>query len=108
MKHMKFAVRLGIGFGILLVFMVALAAVELTSMGRIQARLDSIVNENVHKNRLLNTMAESVHIVARVTRSVILLDEDAASREHEYTKIVDASARYDQAWAELQKLPASE
>ena len=29
-------------------------------MGQIQARLDSIVDENVYKNKLLNAMAESV------------------------------------------------
>jgi methyl-accepting chemotaxis protein len=53
-------------------------------------------------------MAESVHVVARVTRSMILLDEEPELMEQEYKKIVDARALYDKAWGELQKFPPSE
>ena len=104
----RLAQRLGFGFGILLVSMVALAALGLSSMGAIQGRLDEVVKTNVHKLKLLTTMAESVHVVSRVTRSMVLLDEDPALMEREYQKIVDARASYDKAWTQLQTFPAGE
>jgi methyl-accepting chemotaxis protein len=102
----RLAQRLGFGFGILLVSMVALAALGLSSMGAIQGRLDDVVKTNVHKLKLLTTMAESVHVVSRVTRSMVLLDEDPALMEREYQKIVDARASYDKEWTKLQTFPA--
>jgi methyl-accepting chemotaxis protein len=107
-SNIKLAYRLGFGFAMLLVMMAALTALGLNSMGAIQGRLDDVVKTDIYKLRLLTIMAESVHIVSRVTRTLVLIDDDPSAMEHEYQKIVDARARYDQAWGELQKIPAGE
>ncbi len=52
-------------------------------------------------------MSESIHIVARVMRTVILLD-DQESRATEYKKIEEARQNYDAAWKALQATAASE
>jgi methyl-accepting chemotaxis protein len=65
------------------------------------------VTDNNVKIKLNNSMSESVHVVTRVVRSVVLL-EDKAAKERELTKITKARADYDKAWEELQKFPASE
>jgi methyl-accepting chemotaxis protein len=51
-------------------------------------------------------MSESVHIVARVTRSVVLLSDEAAIRK-EMEKVTKARAVYNQAEDQLAKLPAT-
>ena len=56
---------------------------------------------------LVNEMSEQVHVVSRVVRSVILID-DAEKIEAEFVKINKARDRYNAAEAALDKLPASE
>ncbi|HEX5364745.1 MAG TPA: MCP four helix bundle domain-containing protein, partial [Gallionella sp.] len=106
-KNMKVRVQLGLGFGLALLLMVAIALTGIFGMKASNDQLDDIVNDNMRKIELVNTMSESVHIVSRVLRSMVLLDDATAIKE-EGQKLVVARAAYDKAWSELQKMPASE
>ncbi|MFA7242026.1 MAG: methyl-accepting chemotaxis protein [Sulfuricellaceae bacterium] len=106
-KNMKIGVRLGLGFGTVLVLLVAIAAIGLQNMKHIHDQLDDIVYDNVYKMTLLNTMAESVHIVTREMRTIALLDDEAAMQQ-EKSKLEATRATYDKAWEALEKTPASE
>ncbi|MFN0305345.1 MAG: methyl-accepting chemotaxis protein [Burkholderiales bacterium] len=75
---------------------------------RIEREVEDIVSDNFKKIELLETMSESVHIVSRVVRSVMLLREDPAEAGRQRKKIDEARAKYDKAWIDLQKLPASD
>ncbi|MFM7505677.1 MAG: methyl-accepting chemotaxis protein [Rubrivivax sp.] len=55
----------------------------------------------VERYALTVTMSEQSHVVARVMRTVILLDDDR-TREAELAKIRAARAAYDEAWQALQ------
>jgi methyl-accepting chemotaxis protein len=70
-------------------------------------QLTDIVGDNMHKIELVNTLSESVHIVSRVIRSMVLLDDPAAIAE-EKVKLTAARDAYDKAWADLEKTAASE
>lgn len=60
----------------------------------------NIVHINMKKIELLEQMSDSVHVVARVVRSMALLkDREAAAQEQR--KVVAARERYDQALASL-------
>lgn len=76
-------------------------------LGEIQLRLDTVVLETNVKTRLLSEMAESVHVVSRVQRTLVLVSDDQ-SIATEQKKIVDARERYDRAAAALEKMPANE
>ena len=104
--NMKVGTRLGLGFGLVLVLLLLVAMLGVFNMSTIHAKLDRIVNENAVKTQLVNTMSESVHIVARVTRSVVLLHEEAAIRG-EMEKVVKARAEYNAAVEALAKMPAT-
>jgi len=105
--NMKIGVRLTLGFFVVLALMAALAAVGINGMSTIQGRLDEIVKDNVYKTKLVSDMSEAVHIVSRVTRTLILLTDEAAMAT-EKKKLDAARQAYNEAWSNLEKTPASE
>jgi methyl-accepting chemotaxis protein len=104
--NMKVGTRLSLGFGLVLVLLLSVAVLGVFNMSTIHAKLERIVNENTVKTQLVNTMADSVHIVARVTRSVVLLNEEPAIRA-EMEKVTKARAAYNAAVETLGKMPAT-
>ncbi len=99
--------RLAIGFGSILAAMLGMILFALVDMAGIEHRLDQIVESNVRKTELVSTLSESVHIVSRVVRTVILLD-DEADIEREKAKIDAARTAYDEAEKALDAMPGSE
>ncbi len=104
---MKLGMRLMSAFGALIALMIGAVGLGLYDLAVIDHHIEDIVNDNNVKIRLNNDMSESVHVAARVTRTVVLLDDDAAV-EHELQKVADARKKYDTSWEALQKFPASE
>jgi methyl-accepting chemotaxis protein len=105
--NLKIGTRLGAAFALPLSLMVVVAGIGYFSLQSADHYLDDIVHDNVVKMNLVGDMSEQVHIVSRVLRTVILL-EDPAQIASEVNKIADGRAKYDRAWTELQKMPASE
>jgi len=105
-KHMKVGTKLGLGFGLVLVLLLSIAALGVVNMSTIHAKLDRVVNENAVKTELVGRMSEAVHIVARVSRSVVLLDNDAAIA-NEMNKVASARKAYDEARDRLAAMPAT-
>jgi methyl-accepting chemotaxis protein len=106
-KNMKIGMRLGLGFGVVLLLLVALIYEGMNGMSGINGKLEEIDTVNNRETELSVTMAESVHVVARVTRTLILL-EDASTLPAEKEKIEKAREEYNQAWEELQKIPTTD
>jgi methyl-accepting chemotaxis protein len=104
--NMKVGTRLGLGFGLVLVLLLMVAVLGVFNMSTIHAKLDSIVNENAVKTELVNEMSESVHIVARISRSVVLLTSQADIRI-ELEKVTKARAAYNAAQDQLGKMSAT-
>ncbi len=105
--NMKIGTRLTMGFATLLLLMAGLSAVAIHGMSTIQGRLDDIVNQDVHKTKLLSDMSESVHIVQRLIRTMILL-HDATAVAEQRKKVDEARQKYNEFFAALEKTPASE
>ncbi|MCV2354418.1 methyl-accepting chemotaxis protein [Paucibacter sp. B2R-40] len=106
LSNLSIANRLTLGFGLMGTLIAVVAAAGIYSNNRSEAAIHEIVEDNMRGLSLVNDMSESVHIVSRVTRSMILLD-DKSSIEGEVKKIDAARAKYDQALAEMEKMPAS-
>jgi len=107
LSNLKIGSRLGIGFAAILAIMVGMTIIGIASMAHIQSELDKILLVNVYKTRLYNDMSESVHIVARVSRTLIILTDDESMRR-EKKKIDEARIQYDKAWEGVQKTAATE
>ena len=105
--NMKIGLRLTLGFVIVLALMAALALVGINGMSSVQGRLDEIVNDNMVKIKLNSDMSEAVHIVTRITRTLILLEDEAAMAV-EKRKLDSYRQKYNEAWEALNKTEASD
>ncbi|WP_235923072.1 methyl-accepting chemotaxis protein [Rugamonas aquatica] len=104
--NMKVGTRLSLGFGLVLALLLSVALLGVYNMSTINAKLDNIVSLNVARGDLVQEMSESVHIVARVTRTVVLLNDPAAI-ESELAKLYTARGHYNKAAETLGRLPAT-
>jgi methyl-accepting chemotaxis protein len=101
------ATRLGVSFAIVVLLAIAMVGVALRELYVIGTNLEDIVLDNNVKLKLNNDMAESVHVVSRVMRTLVLL-EDKSAKDVEREKITKARESYNAAWEALNKFPASE
>ena len=105
-SKMKVASRLAVAFGLVLAVSVIAALLSLSKLSAIQDNLENIVQVNNVKVELNSKMLNSVHVVSRVMRTMVLLS-DKAAKETEMVKITKSREAYDNAWAELQKFAPS-
>ncbi len=86
-KNMKIGMRLGLGFGLMVVLMVALIGFGLNGMGKVKASLDDIALDNDVKIRLVDGHARlGTRTIATAVRNVVLLD-DVSDMQVEITRI---------------------
>ncbi|WP_394787331.1 methyl-accepting chemotaxis protein [Rhodoferax sp.] len=106
-SQLKIGTRLKIGFGLVVVLSLASTGLALQKLSNVQRNLEDVVKVNNAKIDLNNAMSQSVHVVARVIRTIALLDDPAAI-DGEMPKITQARESYDKNWEALQKFPASD
>jgi methyl-accepting chemotaxis protein len=105
--NMKIGVRLGLGFGLILVLLVALALIGLVSMGQIEEHLDDIASDNLLKIERAHEMREAVLRIAIAVRNTALLT-DTADMIVEMDRIKILRQRYDAAEKQLSSMVKSE
>ncbi len=102
--HCKIGVRLGASHALLLLLLAGVALCGVRGLTRANAALHHIADVNARKVLLLERMAIQTHIVARVIRTIALLDDPAAAAV-EHRKIDAARRTYDLTAAELASMP---
>mgnify|MGYP000264035057 CR=1 FL=1 len=106
-NNMKVANRLALVFGLVLIMSIVSSVFGLSKLASIQASLEDVVLDNNVKIQLNHEMAEEVHVVSRIMRTIALLEEKA-DKERENQKLVHTREAYNKAWDGLNKYPASE
>jgi methyl-accepting chemotaxis protein len=91
--NLKIGTRLGIGFGLVLTLMVALALLGLSRMAHIQQSLNGIVDDNNLQIKSIIEMRQSVMNVALTSRNMVLTT-DADEIESEFDRIADDRDEY--------------
>lgn len=105
--NLKIGVRLGLGYGLVLALLVGVAGLGINGMSRSNEALHHVVDINGTKLLKLEDMSESVHIVSRVVRNIVLLhDENAQRGELKY--VTEARDKYNMAFEYLGKMPLDE
>ena len=105
--NIKIGLRLAAGFAVVLMLMAVIALVGINGMATVEGKLDEIVNDNMVKTKLINELSEAVHIVSRITRTIVLLDDHEAIAV-ERRKLESYRQKYNEAWAALEKTVPSE
>jgi methyl-accepting chemotaxis protein len=66
-KNLRIGVRLGLGFGAVLILMSLLALIAFTKLAQLNQEIDHMVNDRFPKTVWANDVIEQVNIIARVT-----------------------------------------
>ncbi|MYN43324.1 methyl-accepting chemotaxis protein, partial [Duganella sp. FT109W] len=103
LQNMKVASRLGLGFGLVAVFLVVVIALGLVSMRQIQDRMDEITKINGVETKLAQTMDLTVTERALAMRNLLLLKEDKEI-QIEVKRIADQEKKYADAQQKLSKM----
>ena len=75
LKSLSISSRLGLGFGCMLVLLVAVAAVGQLSVGKVHEQLQQITGVGASKSKLVNGMLESVSAIGIQSRSAAMLND---------------------------------
>ena len=102
--NLRIGTRLGLCFGFVLLLLTGVALLGIDAMGKSNEALVHIVEVNGRKISLLEDMSRSAHVVARVVRTVALIDDEALAKA-EHKKVDAAYAGYQVAAAALEKMP---
>ena len=81
--------RLTLGFGVVCALLLAIVLVGLFGMGRMEARVDEIVNDRQPKIDAANTILTHSDIIAIALRNM-MLNQDAADRQKQVDVITQA------------------
>jgi len=87
MNNIKIGVRLGVAFGIVLALMVAIIAVAVVSLNKLHEKMDDVVAEAYPKVVSVYAIQGSMNQVARATRNMLLLKDEAALAKEAETVI---------------------
>ena len=106
LRSLRLSSRLLLAFGVVVLMSMLSSGFALWELNKIESNLENIVTETNVKTALNNELAESVHIVTRVIRTIVLLSDDQEKKEQQ-KKVIVARDTYDKARAEMEKFPAS-
>ena len=106
-KNMKIGMRLGMGFGAVLLLLAGIVYEGVRGMAGVNDQVDGIINENMPTTQLCNDMSESAIRLSRGLVNLIILTDDAA-KQAEKAKIMKSREDLNHAWEALQKMPTSE
>jgi methyl-accepting chemotaxis protein len=104
---MKVGTRLGLGFALVLVFLIAVTLVGIIRMAQIQDRLDHVVSFNSVVTRLVIDMRNNVSSRGDRLR-VLTLMSDSGDMEPEMKKIKEEADKYAASQKKLQELFSKE
>ncbi|MDR6213014.1 methyl-accepting chemotaxis protein [Paracidovorax wautersii] len=104
-RSLSISWRLGLGFGGMLLLVIAVAGVGQLSVAQMQGQLREMTGPSATKMRLVNSMLESTSALGLQSRSAAMLNEVDPKSAAEQTAAVGRSMeQYTRQQAELQKL----
>jgi len=105
--NMKISARLMLGFGAVLVLLVAIAVVAVTRLQALNNGIDEIVKDRYAKSEMLFNVHANLNVIARSTRNVVIFAEPQATRTE--GALIDAAvAKNSELLAKLEMVTKSE
>ncbi len=71
--NMKIGVRLGVGFAVTLILLIAIAVISYTRLGALNTEIENMVSDKFPKTVLANEAVDQINITARAIRNALLV-----------------------------------
>jgi methyl-accepting chemotaxis protein len=92
--NFKIGARLSIGFGFLVLLLVAMAVLGITRLSGLNEQMDEVINDKYPKTVLANDIIKNVNVIARSSRNVLLMtDVDDVGKEMQTIRIAGDNTR---------------
>jgi methyl-accepting chemotaxis protein len=99
-NRLRIGAKLGLGFGLLISFLLGLAVYASIAMSGIRADVVSLIDDRMVKIDLLSDIKDNANLGARAVRNLVL-SSDAAEMQAETKRLQDAAAAIDASTAKL-------
>ena len=103
LKNLKIGMRLGLGFGLILLLIVGLISISISDMGKIQDNINQIVKINVARMDLAGNMGDMVREISISIRNMFLV-KDAGKRQEQKKDIDENRGKYDETLRKIEEL----
>ncbi|MBL8027788.1 MAG: MCP four helix bundle domain-containing protein [Fibrobacteres bacterium] len=90
-KNLKLGMRLGVGFGVVIVLAVVLVLFAMSRISSLKEGSETVVKDRMVKTRMANDIVDHVNTVARATRNIVIL-RTPKDTEKESERITEASS----------------
>jgi len=80
-KNLKIGIRLGIGFGLVVLLLISISIVSYTRLSALNSEVENMVDDKFPKTVQANAIIEAVNIVARSTRNALLAKTPEATKQ---------------------------
>jgi methyl-accepting chemotaxis protein len=91
-KNLKIGVKLGIGFGLMVLFLVVTSAVSYMRLMEINSDIGNVINDKFPKTVVANDLIDQVNLIARAMRNTLLVKPEEVQKEldriHDARKII--------------------
>jgi methyl-accepting chemotaxis protein len=104
---MKIGLRMGLGFSLVLVFMIAIIVIILNAMENSRDKLERIVKVNNARLHMANAMIDDVREVSIALRNILLL-KDSGKIQETKNKIAETRKEYDADFKNIEELSAKD
>ncbi|MBW8365237.1 MAG: MCP four helix bundle domain-containing protein [Rhizobium sp.] len=74
-KNMKIGVRLGLGFGLVLVLLSVIAFIGITRLSNLNTQIEDLVKDKYPKTVMANDIIGSINQIARSMRNTVIMDK---------------------------------
>ena len=72
-KNLRIGVRLGLGFGLILVLLIGMSALSYLRVGSLEGELSDMVNDKFPKTVWANDIGDQINVIARALRNSLLV-----------------------------------
>ncbi len=79
-NNMKIAMRLGMGFGLMVVLMITIAVIGITRLANLNTSIDLTVNDRYPKTVMANDIIDNINVIARAMRNALIEEDQAKIR----------------------------
>jgi methyl-accepting chemotaxis protein len=106
-KNMKIGMRLGLGFGLVLLLLSTIAFIGITRLANLNESMELIVEDRYPKTVVANEILKQINRIARSMRNVLLMEKQADIKQ-ELERIDEARAEIKKGLDSLDKTISSE